>query len=115
MNPISVPYGETVTVLRGGRDRTGDQQLADHHTIDHAVFWPSAVGGAVTSVEDRRDTSTVVGDLAIPRDAEVLATDHVRRGDGTVWSVVGPAQWDMVHPTSGWDTGYKIVRLKGVF
>ncbi|NEW33839.1 hypothetical protein GV791_14875 [Nocardia cyriacigeorgica] len=115
MIPISLPYGETVTVLRGTRDRVGDQQLSDHHTIGPCAFWPSGAGsGAVRSDDDRRDTSTVSGELAVPRTADLLATDHVRRADGSLWIVVGAPQWDMDHPMTGWDTGYKIARVKAV-
>ncbi|MBW0274999.1 hypothetical protein ATM97_27750 [Nocardia sp. MH4] len=110
MNPIGIAFGQTVTVLRGSRDRTGDQALVEHHTIDAAVFWPESVSGT----DDRRDTSTVHGQLAVPRSADLLATDHVRLADGSIWVAVGAPQWDHVHPMTGWNPGYKVARVKGV-
>lgn len=111
MNPINIPFGETVTVLRRERDRVGDGQIDDHHTIEHCVFWWESV----TENDDRRDTSTVYGNLAVPRASDLLASDKVRREDNTVFSVVGKPQWDQNHPMTGWNPGYKIARLKGVF
>lgn len=110
MNPIGITFGQTVEVLRGARDRTGDQTLAVHHMIEQSVFWPESINGD----DNRRDTSTVYGQLAVPRGAELLANDHVRLADGTVWVLVGAPQWDHVHPMTGWDPGYKVARVKGV-
>lgn len=110
MNPISITFGQTVTVRRGGRDRTGDQALVDHHTIDQAVFWQESVSGD----DNFRDTSTVYGQLSVPRDADLLATDHVRLADGSNWVAVGAPAWNHVHPMTGWDPGYKVARMKGV-
>lgn len=113
MNPIGITYGETWEVLRATaeRDRVGDRTLAVHHTIDQAVFWEESVDGD----DGRRTASTVYGKLAIPKSAEVLATDRLRRlGDTQAWDPIGGPQWDQIHPMTGWDPGYKIVRLKGV-
>lgn len=111
MNPINIPYGETWTVLRGARDRVGDMQIDDHHTIESCVFWWESV----TENDDRRDTSTVYGYLAVPRSADLLASDHARSPDNALFSVVGKPQWDRNHPMTGWNPGYKVARLKGVF
>lgn len=110
MESLAIAFGQTVTVRRGTRDRTGDQVLTDHHTIDSAVFWPESISGD----DDRRDTSTVYGQLAVPRAEDLLASDHVRLADGTVWALVGAPQWDHVHPMTGWNPGYKVARVKGV-
>ncbi|WP_228002142.1 hypothetical protein [Nocardia australiensis] len=116
MNPINAPYGETVEVLRATRDRVGDRSDAVHHSIEGCVFWSGSDAGAAVQEDDqRRDTSTVHANLAIPRSADLLGTDRIRRTDQSVYTVVGGPQWDQLHPMTGWDTGFKIVKLKGVF
>ena len=116
MNPIGITFGETWEVLRGTRDAVGDQVLTVHHTIDQAVFWAgSQSSNSITGEDDRRTTSTTSGNLAVPRSADVTATDRLRRqGDTQIWIPIGSPQWDQVHPMTGWDPGYKIVKLKGV-
>ncbi|MBF6328735.1 hypothetical protein [Nocardia transvalensis] len=111
MNPIAIVHGETWEVLRGGRDRVGDQALTVHHTIDQCVFWLESITGD----NDRRTASTAYGNLAVPSEAEALATDHFRRaGTAQLWLAVGGAHWDQLHPMTGWNPGYKLIRIKGV-
>jgi hypothetical protein len=111
VNPIGITYGDTWEVLRGARDRVGDQVLTVHHVIEQAAFWEESVDGD----DERRTASTVYGKLAIPKAEEVQATDRLRRqGDSQIWIPIGSPQWDQIHPMTGWDPGYKIVRLKGV-
>ncbi|WP_280317296.1 hypothetical protein [Nocardia wallacei] len=110
MNPIAISYGETVEVLRGERDRTGDGEMPVHHTIEQAVFWPESITGD----NDRRTASVVIGNLAVPRGSDVRLTDRIRRSNGSRWIPQGPVQWDMNHPMTGWNPGYEIIRVKGV-
>ncbi|WP_143876091.1 hypothetical protein [Nocardia fluminea] len=110
MESIGIAFGQTIAVLRGPGDRVGDRALAVHHTIDDAVFWPESIAGD----DNRRDTSTVFGYVAVPRGAELLAADRVRLADNTVWALVAAPQWDHVHPMTGWNPGYKVARVKGV-
>ena len=108
------PHGQTWTVLRrGSRDRTGDGQpgFDAHHQIPGCAFAPS--GG---DAEDyQRESETVTGELYVPIDADVLASDQMESPSGDVYSILGKPKWDQPHPMTGWSSGLKVVRLKGVF
>ncbi|MEV0031432.1 hypothetical protein [Nocardia sp. NPDC050793] len=81
------------------------------------MYWqniPTEPGGTYPATA--RDSATLLGTLAVPRDsAEIRQSDQVRReATGEVYQVLGPAQWDQVHPMTGWDTGYKTYSVKAV-
>lgn len=117
MQPFNVPFGETWTILRGVGDRTGDRNRTAVGTLERCVFWqnvPVEPGGTYPATA--RDSAALTGTLAVPRDsAEVRQSDQVRReATGVVYQVLGPANWDHVHPMTGWDTGYKTFTVKAV-
>jgi len=110
VNPIAIAYGETWAVLRGGRDRVGDAAWTVHHSLAGCVFWPDAVTGE----NDRRTATVVFANLAVLRGSDVELADRLKRGDGTLWIPQGRPQWDQLHPMTGWNPGYMVVRIKGV-
>lgn len=112
MQAFRLPYGETVTVLRRAtRDRTGDGGFTEHATIGGCAFaWDS-----VDEDMNRRETAEVWARVHVPKSADIIASDRIERANGDQYMVVGKPQWDNVHPMTGWDSGYKEIRLKGVF
>lgn len=116
MQPIQVPFGETFTILRGDRDRTGDRAYTDVGIVERCVFWqnvPVEPGGAYPATA--RDSATLTGTLAVPKGTDIRQADRARReSTGEVYAVLGPAQWDHLHPMTGWDTGYKTYTVKAV-
>lgn len=116
MQPFEIPFGETFTILRGDRDRTGDRVQATVGTADRCVYWQNApVEPNETYPATARDSATLTGTLAVPKGTDIRQADQVRRvTTGEVYTVLGPAQWDHVHPMTGWDTGYKTYTVKAV-
>lgn len=114
--PFDIPFGEPFTVLRGERDRVGDRASTDVGTVERCVFWqniPVEPPGSYPATA--RDSATLTGTLAVPKSADIQQADRVRReSTGEVYRVLGPAQWDHVHPMTGWDTGYKTYTVKAV-
>ena len=109
---VKLPYGDTVTVIRRPpRDRNGDPVGDDaSHTVDECgVDW-----NATYSNQTFQDVKTTDVDLFVPRSADIVASDKVELPDGTVFSVQGRPMWDQVHPMTGTDFGYKLVRLREV-
>jgi hypothetical protein len=108
---VKLPYGQTVTVLRRPAvDRTGDGGATVSHTISQcAIVWDST-----TNDDDRRDTSITFVDVYVPVGADILASDQVELPDGSVGAVFGRPRWGEPHPMTGWQSGYKLVRLKVV-
>lgn len=113
---------ETITVQRLGRDRHGDPTVVSEHTIAGVVVAPTG------TTEDVSTGDRVTGryDLYVPADADVRATDRVRRpsdpdpGEGASvksrapWIVVGdPAVWKS--PFGFWTPGavVQIERVSG--
>jgi hypothetical protein len=109
---MDVVAGQTVTVLRDpAKDETGDPVGPPAgHTIGNCVFW----WNQVSENSDRRETATATGNLAVPRGSDITFTDRVRLEDNSIWSVIGPSQWDQVNPLDGYDFGYKIVEVRAV-
>ncbi|MBF6301170.1 hypothetical protein IU459_27030 [Nocardia amamiensis] len=117
MQPFEVPFGEEWTILRGIRDRVGDKAPAAAGSLERCVFWqnvPVEPGGTYPATA--RDSATLTGTLAVPKgSAEVKQSDQLRReSTGVVYQVLGPANWDHVHPMSGWDPGYVTYSVKAV-
>ncbi|MFC9892114.1 hypothetical protein ACFVMC_00330 [Nocardia sp. NPDC127579] len=117
MQPLQAPYGEQFEVLRGARDRVGDKTPAVVATLERCVYWtnvPAAPDGGYPTTA--RESAALTSTLGVPKDqAAVRHTDQVRRvATGALFSVVGPAQWDGVHPMTGWDPGYVTYTLKAV-
>ncbi|MFR9767056.1 hypothetical protein [Nocardia sp. SC052] len=117
MQPIVAPYGETWSVLRGTRDRVGDKTPAVVATLERCVHWqniPAEPGGAYPATA--RDSATLTSTLAVPKGQFAVkpADQLLREVTGVVYQVLGPAQWDSVHPMTGWDPGYVIYTLKAV-
>lgn len=109
--PFTLPHGVTVTVVRrGGNDRHGDPVGDDtDHTIDQCgVDW-----NATSSNEQFQDVQITDVDLYMPRTADVLASDKIEI-DTHMFRVLGKPMWDQVHPMTGTDYGYKLVRLREV-
>lgn len=118
MQPLSAPFGETWEVLTGTRNRVGDRTLAVSATLERCVYWQNtpdqAVGQYPTTA---RDSAMLLGTLAVPRNspAQLSASTELRRvATGEIYQVIGPPQFDHVHPLTGWDTGYKTVSVKAV-
>lgn len=117
MQPFNVPFGETWEVLEGTRDRVGDRTLEVVATLESCVFWqntPAAPQGTYPTTA--RDTASLTGTLAVPRTSDDVPIDaRMRRViTGVTYQVVGPSEWDQVHPLTGWDPGYKTFTLKAV-
>lgn len=117
MQPIEIPYGETWTILRGTGDRTGDRDRIPAGTLERCVYWQNVpVEPTGEYPATARESVSLTGTLAVPRDSvEVKQSDQLRReSTGVRYSVLGPDNWDHVHPMTGWDTGYKTYTLKAV-
>ncbi|WP_280455646.1 hypothetical protein [Nocardia brasiliensis] len=117
MQPFVVPYGETWTILRGAGDRTGDRDRSPAGTLTKCVYWqnvPVEPGGEYPA--NARESATLTSTLAVPKGSpEVRQSDVVRReSTGVRYQVLGPANWDGVHPQTGWNPGYLIYTLKAV-
>jgi hypothetical protein len=111
VQPLQVTHGETWTVFRRGpRDRTGDSAFVENGEIEDCVFDeqpPEEITGG-------REAAAYGGNLYVPKAADVLATDKLRGPDGIMYRVIGGPKWNKVHPMTGWDSGYKMLRLEGV-
>lgn len=117
MMPLGVVYGEEFEILRGTRDRVGDKTPAVFATLDRCVIWtniPVAPDGVYPATA--RESATLSSTLAVPKgQATVLHTDQLRRVlTSVVYQVLGPAQWDGVHPMTGWDPGFVTYALRAV-
>ena len=110
MSTRSLPHGVLVTVLRSATDRHGDPvgDEADHTINGCGVDW-----NATTSNREFQDVQITDVDLYVPRAADVVASDKVEIGART-FHVLGKPMWDQVHPMTGTDYGYKLVRLREV-
>jgi len=109
---VNLPFGQTVTIVRvPARNRHGDPIGDDaSHTIESCgVDW-----NATASNTQFQDVQTTDVDLYVPRGADVVASDKVELSDGSTFRVVGRPMWDQVHPMTGEDFGYKLVRLREV-
>ncbi len=109
--PFALPFGETVTVVRrGGTDRSGDPigDDDDHDIEQCGVDW-----NATTSNTQFQDVQVTDVDLYVPRSADVIASDKVGIGS-RMFRLLGKPMWDQVHPMTGRDYGYKLVRLREV-
>ncbi|WP_280509614.1 hypothetical protein, partial [Nocardia farcinica] len=72
MQPIQVPFGETFTILRGDRDRTGDRAYTDVGIVERCVFWqnvPVEPGGADPAPAP--DSATQTGTQAVAEGADI--------------------------------------------
>lgn len=108
---VNLPFGETVTIIRtSARNRHGDPVGDDEsHSIEQCgVDW-----NASTSNTNFQDVQITDVDLYVPRSADVMASDKVDI-DGRLFFVQGKPMWDQVHPMTGTDYGYKLVRLREV-
>lgn len=112
-----LPFGTAVTRVRpAGKDRHGDpigdpsRELLEGWGID----W-----NATYSNNQFQDVQTTDVDGFAPRDHDVIPGDRieiidVRTGVTGVFSVIGRPLWDQLHPMSGTDFGFKLVRLREV-
>lgn len=109
---ITPRNGQTVTVERTSKDLRGNPTGAPAtHTIPKAVFW----WDQVTEVFNRRQTSTVLGNLGIPRGSDLKQGDIVILANGRRFMTIGDPQWDEDSPLSGHVFGYMVSKLQGVF
>lgn len=109
---MNLDFGATVTVVRASpRDRHGDPvgDDASHDIPLCGIDW-----NASTSNTQFQDVEITDVDLYVPRAADVLASDKIELPDGTTFKVQGRPMWDQVHPMTGRDFGYKLVRLREV-
>lgn len=107
----SLPYGVTVTVTRPApTDRFGDPVGGPTvHTIDRC----GADYNSTASSQQFQDVQISDVDLFVPRGADVRPADRIDL-DGRIFVVQGRPMWDQVHPMTGRDYGYKLVRLREV-
>lgn len=113
---MRLPFGETVTVQRWGRDIKGNRTLLSEHQIRDVGFAPtggtSGWGVATDENNVRGETVNVGETLYMPFDADIDARDTVILPDGRVFEVDGaPARHKS--PLSGWAPG-AVVNLKRV-
>ena len=108
--PFTLPHGQTVTILRSTKDRHGDRVGAE---ADHTIAGCGVDWNATTSNREFQDVQITDADLYVPRAADVVASDKVEIGSRT-FHVLGKPMWDQVHPMTGTDYGYKLVRLREV-
>lgn len=115
-----VANSETIVVVRIGRDRHGDPVV----TSEHAVSGVTAAPSGSTENVSTGDQVTGRWNLYVPDDADIRASDRVRRQDDPApgsslksrapWVVVGdPAPWRS--PFSNWAPGavVQIERVSG--
>lgn len=95
-----VPFGQTVTVIRGAVNvRTGQWEEASRHDIAGCAV---AVGASAETT-GTSDTLTVDATVYAPVGADVTATDRVLIGSA-VYDVQGQP-WAPVNPFTGWAPG----------
>lgn len=107
----TLPFGVTVTVIRrAGVDVHGDPvgDDASHDIARCGVDW-----NATASSQQFQDVAISDVDLYVPRSADVQASDKIDL-EGRIFTVQGRPMWDQVHPMTGRDYGYKLVRLREV-
>lgn len=99
------PFGTTVTVQRGTREKFGDIVYADHHTIAGCALAPRYS----TELTDNQNQVIVGFSLFGPPqtgDNRVFADDRIKTPDGNTYRVVGEAaEW--FHPITGWNPGFE--------
>ena len=109
---MNLPFGECVTVVRPPpRNRHGDAVGGD---VSHSISNCGIDWNATASSTQFQDVQITDVDLYVPRAADVVASDKVELPDGTTFKVQGRPMWDQVHPMTGRDFGYKLVRLREV-
>ena len=109
MIELSAPVTGTV-IRRGGSDMHGDPVGDDaHHSVAGGIDW-----NATTSNLQFQDVQETDADWYVPRAADIVASDKVDFADYGTFRVLGKPMWDQVHPMTGTDYGYKLVRLREV-
>ena len=110
---VKLPYGETITIVRtlAGKDRHGDP-LGDD--TSHTIAFCGVDWNAAYSNQTFQDVQITDVDLFVPRGADIVASDKVELPDGRLFRVQGKPMWDQLHPMTGTDFGYKLVRLREV-
>lgn len=109
---MSLPFGDAVTVFRRPpKNRHGDAAGAD---VPHTIVGCGIDWNATSSNNQFQDVETTDVDLYVPRAGDVIASDRVELPDGSRFTVLGRPMWDQVHPMTGTDFGYKLVRLREV-
>ena len=98
---------ETLTRLRGTRDRFGDPTPGSEQDIDGCVVWPRDANASGSNEHlDGRDTVIVGYSALLPPGTDVKATDQIR-WRGSVYDVIGePGVYTT--PFSGTDPGVTI-------
>jgi hypothetical protein len=102
---LPVPYGVTVEVHRGVRQRFGDITYAKHHEIEGCVIAPRY------SSELTENSNRVIVGFSLygpPQegDSRVLADDRIKAPDGNTYNVQGEAA-DWQSPWSGRRPGFE--------
>lgn len=103
-------HGSSATVTRdGASDRHGDSATTSTHSVGPgAVDW-----NATYSNQTFQDVAVTDVDYYLPRSDDVKTGDRLTLA-GRKFTVQGIPMWDQVHPMTGRDYGYKLVRLREV-
>ena len=110
-----LPFGESVVRERSaGRDRNGDPiGPPTSETFDGwGLDWNATYSNATF-----QNVNTTDIDGYCPRGQDIRAGDRilVTRGEDVLkFLVQGRPMWDQIHPMTGQDFGYKLVRLREV-
>jgi hypothetical protein len=107
---LSVPHGESVTVLAEQRNpTTGVSVLVDDRVIAGCVSAPGTV--LQSSIDSEHATVTTSRSLFTPPGSGLVTGDRVRFANGTVWEVVADAGgWRS--PFTGWAPGDEVQLIR---
>lgn len=103
---------EPLTVLRGGNDRYGNPNNAEHGTVDGVLSWGTV--SPATPEGGRGESAATSAELFVRRGTDLQARDRVTRENGQTFRVVGGGQWDRSHPMTRRNFGWILYRLEAV-
>jgi len=103
---------ETLTVYRGDTDKYGNPNKQDHGTVQGVFAWGTTQ--PTTPVGGRGEDVRTGAELWTPKGTDLRAKDRVKRANGDTYRVVGRAQWDQLHPSTGRDFRWIAYQLESM-
>jgi hypothetical protein len=107
---------ETLTVYRGGTDKLGNKNRAEHGTIQGVFAW-----GQGTSTSNYSDIGDFKGEATnftaqvfVKRGTDLKNRDRVKRANGDEYRVIGDVSWDQLQPQTGHDFGWAVFQMEAM-
>lgn len=107
---------ETVTVYRGGTDKMGNTNRAEHGTIQGVFAWGqgASTGRHSASSGFKGEDSDFTGQVFVKRGTDLKDKDRLKRANGDEYRVIGNASWDQLQPQTGHDFGYMVFQVEAL-